>query len=322
MNNICTFCKKEFKHLRCHDKFPPKYCVAIRESLRCNNGCNAIITDESLPMHRGHCKTYKLIHDRDEFDRILEYDKNYFERKLEEQKQTSSQTITKLEHEVKQLQLELAKTIENHTKEYDYLSKRYDISEANYTKLATICANKTNTYIVQNNSNNNSGQTLNQYLLNTPPLDLTNPSKLQLIMEEFYTKAYFLQGSKGLASFLVEYYLTDTGKAKYLTSDASRFNFKFNADGAITNDKEARILINFVLPIVLKIIHEKFITPILNAEYGYMTDYEQKKVDELYRCNAEIRSLVDDNSDFCKRLVSMTMRDSWIHQDNLILTEG
>ncbi len=307
MTNTCIYCKKVFKHLGCHYTTPPKYCIAIRESFRCKNGCKNIISDEPLESHITHCDSYLVFQARSNFNRLLELEKISFQKDLEREKWTFDDNIRRLTRELDLLKQENAKLIETHAKEYTSLTILYNKLDVNYNKLALTCANKTTT-INHHNTQNNQHNSVNQYLLNTPPLDLTNPSKLQLIMEEFYTEAYFLQGSKGLASFLVEYYLTDTGKAKYLTSDASRFNFKFNSEGTITNDKEARMLITFVVPIVCEIIRRKFRQ---NIDY-YVNDYELEKLRHADDCYREICSLANNNTEFCKRLVSMTKRDNWL----------
>jgi hypothetical protein len=167
-----------------------------------------------------------------------------------------------------------------------------------------MCATTPKSTNITHNNTTSNNNTINQYLLNAPPLNLTNPTQLQVILEDSYQKTHFRNGSKGLATFLAENYLTETGKSKYLTSDAARFNFKFNDDGNITTDQQAQMLIAFVLPVVLEVIHTKFIQPIRH-------DYSDES-NEMYDCLSEIQRLKIDNTDFCKRLVSMTLKDKLI----------
>ncbi len=250
----------------------------------------------------------------------LKYDAKHdilqIRREYEGVREKISRTNANLERDNAQLQDKLANATSYHAKEFDFLLKRYEMLEASYKSLATICANKP-THITHNNTQNTqNNNSINQYLLKAPTLDLTNPSKLQLIMEEFYTMKHLLQGAKGLANFLAEHYLTETGKVKYLTSDAARFNFKFNLDGIITIDKAANLLIKFVLPIVREFIYKKFIASICANDYS--TDEAMARMEELYRCKDEIFSLATENTEFCRQLVAMTGKKEWTQMNKLI----
>ncbi len=176
--NICYFCKNEFKFLASHNSTPPKYCALIREPLRCKDGCNAIITHEPLEIHIQHCNSYIETQQQNELTRLLELDKKSYQENFEQQNQELSQAITQLEkdnqrmkydfeHTISITQLELAVLKETssrtiidlkqvnahlqdklasatsyHSKEYNFLTKRYEMLEMSYKSIATICANK------------------------------------------------------------------------------------------------------------------------------------------------------------------------------------
>jgi hypothetical protein len=121
----------------------------------------------------------------------------------------------------------------------------------------------------------------NKQVINLAPFDLT-PEKAKIIFDTKYTTEYFLQGMKGLVSFVSDHILkTDTGESIYACYDRSRDVFKYkNEAGEYINDIKAIRLVEIIHPAAKETgwtMNVKF-----NDEYmAALSEYDEDKTNNI-----------------------------------------
>ncbi len=153
---------------------------------------------------------------------------------------------------------------------------------ADYSILASICANKTTT---TNNTTNNH--------LNLGVFDKTHED-IKKIVDKHYDRKYLVQGQKGVAIFTNKHVLkSDGNKPIYIITDHNRGNGKYKvSDTEVVTDPGMSGLTKKVYPIIKK-----------KAIYIVSTDPNPMEDDELMTGYHEVFDMGENNSVFRSMLI-------------------
>lgn len=244
-NNVCDFCKKEFKTkntLKSHLERSKK-CLSRRgkkiESTFCCICKHISMTKNDHEKHIKSCETL-LIKGLDE--QKLDYIKKESEfNRIIEQKET----------EIKNYKL-----IESKNLEYIKLIDQKDLEIRHYKeyikKLEELLekSNKTIEYLAEKaiekptvNTTNIKTQNIQTVLTDSNIYDKNTEHERILDIARNKIENYFWQGQKGIAKFCLDHIVkTEDGKMIICCTDPSRKRFKYmNADKELSEDIEARI---------------------------------------------------------------------------------
>jgi len=268
----CSYCKNTFgtKYALVSHQKNAKYCLLIQEKqavsidselLTCEY-CNKNFSSPTFTRHLNTCKIK---------------DKKYIE-ELEYKLIELKKEIIELKSALTELKTE--NTI------YKELAKH---SQSTVEEIAKQTKHTTNT------TNNN---TQNNVYNNMKPLDI-NKENFFKIIQESYNKAYFLDGQKGVAKFVVEKLLKDEdGKLMYVCTDPSRSIYRFKGqDGSIEKDVKAYKLTNCLLENVTKKCHSIADTEIEKDKNMFVT-YSSTYMD--------IADMMNDNTPYLNELSTLT----------------
>jgi len=270
----CNFCFKNFKTLTLlkRHQITTKYCLDIQEKQKlqedkiiCSFCFKKFISKQNLNNHSDICKI--------RFQNIIT-EKDKINDDLLEQIIIRDDKIKTLEETI----LELKTENKIYSKDHEFIKE--------IAKKPTITNN--------NNSNN-------KFLIMSP-FNLTQ-SQINTIINDKFTKEYFLGGQKGVANFTSNNILKDkNGNLTYICTDASRnvFNFK-TKEGEIEKDIKANKLTETISPAVIT-KSEKIFKQIRNIDIESDIEYLKTLKD--------IRKLKTDNDKFVNELSILTNNSS------------
>jgi hypothetical protein len=127
---------------------------------------------------------------------------------------------------------------------------------------------------------------------------MEDPTKLNRLIEQYYSTDYFIEGQIGVAKFSNDHLVTDEkGNKLYICTDTSRNSFKYkNAKGDIVKDPHGNKFAGNLLDNGLKDMARKHSNALLAKDHDF-TNVTSKFF--------EIDDMCKDTKKFCKHLGSL-----------------
>jgi hypothetical protein len=153
-----------------------------------------------------------------------------------------------------------------------------------------VSTNTVNNTVTTNNNVNN---------IIVSSLDIMeDPTKLNRLIEQYYSTDYFIEGQIGVAKFSNDHLVTDEkGNKLYICTDTSRNSFKYkNAKGDIVKDPHGNKFAGNLLDNGLKDMARKHSNALLARDHDF-TNVTSKFF--------EIDDMCKDTKKFCKHLGSL-----------------
>ena len=174
-------------------------------------------------------------------------------------------------------------------------------------RLLTELEAKIELYKEFSNSSKSSATTVNNNTVNNnvnnniivSSLDIMeDPSKLNMLIEKYYSTDYFIEGQVGVAKFSNDHLITDDdGNKLYICTDTSRNSFKYkNSKGEIVKDPHGTNLAVTLLDNGLKDMARKHLNTLLSMDHDF-----NNVTSKFF----EIDDMCKDTKKFCKHLGSL-----------------
>jgi hypothetical protein len=124
---------------------------------------------------------------------------------------------------------------------------------------------------------------------------MEDPSKLNALIDKYYSTDYFIEGQVGVAKFSNDHLINDDkGNKMYVCTDVSRNSFKYkNAKGEIVKDPNSTKFAGNLLDNGLKDMARKHSTALLDRDFDF------NNVSSKF---FEIDDMCKDTKKFCKHL--------------------
>jgi hypothetical protein len=308
----CEYCKRVLScksSLNYHIKTNKK-CKKLRdiststdllENLYICSGCDkSFTTVYNLKIHTNTCNALIKVNVSD--DKLFKANTSLSEikNKLEEVEIDNEY----YKAEIEKLKIEHMVELQNQTnmlqqKEVELCEKDTCIAELNakielYKEFSNsskgVSTNTVNNTVTTNNNVNN---------IIVSSLDIMeDPTKLNRLIEQYYSTDYFIEGQIGVAKFSNDHLVTDEkGNKLYICTDTSRNSFKYkNAKGDIVKDPHGNKFAGNLLDNGLKDMARKHSNALLAKDHDF-TNVTSKFF--------EIDDMCKDTKKFCKHLGSL-----------------